>query len=398
MKRIYWLSLWIVLVLIVALSGAAESERLGYISGLVLDGSGNRVEGALIFALEQPVETESVNEAAEDLSFGSALTDATGSYEIAVPAGQYEVSATKDGLVAAPQWIVVGDGEFVWMEPFLLTRGARISGTLLLADGLSPLEGGVVAVSSNDAIVKTCTSDAAGHFEVTGLSGGEYTVDAYAEGMLFLETVTVSVLEGDSMEGVDLVATDMLVPDPSSLETGGISGRVLHAESGSPVADAVIGFAYKSDLYAVIELAWTDESGSFYEDYLPTGTHTLTAMREGLPIIYREGVILREGEMTEVADFLLPTSAGEITGTVTSAEDGSPVMDAFVAALSEDSFQTGFTDSDGAFTLPHLPAGIFEVTILADGFDPLGIDGISIQAGAVTLAIDVDLEVSDDES
>ena len=398
MKRICQLSLWVVLVSVVALSGAAESERLGYISGIVLDDSGDRVEGALIFALEHPAETESESAVAENLTFGSALTDAAGFYEIAVPVGEYEVNATHEGLVAASQWIAVGDGELVWMEPFLLKRGARISGTLLQADGLSPLEGGVVAVSSNDATVKTCTSDAEGQFEVAGLSGGEYTLDAYAEGMLFLETITVSVLAGDSIEGVDLVATDMLVPDPNSLETGGISGRVLLATSGSPVADAVIGFAYMSDLYTLLELAWTDETGSFYEDYLPTGTHTLTASREGFPIIYREGVSIRAGEMTEVADFLLPPSAGEITGVATSAEDGSPINGAFVVALSEDSFQTGFTDSDGAFAMPYLPEGSFEVTILADGFNPFVIDSISIQAGAVTPAIDAALEVFDDES
>ena len=48
--------------------------------------------------------------------------------------------------------------------------------------------------------------------------------------------------------------------------------------------------------------------------------------------------------------------------------------------------------------MPYLPEGSFEVTILADGFNPCVIDSISIQAGAITPAIDAALEVFDDES
>jgi PKD repeat protein len=79
---------------------------------------------------------------------------------------------------------------------------------------------------------------------------------------------------------------------------------------------------------------------------------------------------------------LLPS--GHLEGHITSVGDDLPVEGAGITAKNrqEESFQ-GFSNSSGHYSLP-LPAGVYTVTVSADGFIPAEMSNMSVFIGSTT--------------
>jgi hypothetical protein len=84
---------------------------------------------------------------------------------------------------------------------------------------------------------------------------------------------------------------------------------------------------------------------------------------------------------------------GTITGTVTDPKQAMVVGAAVTARSSEGGapYETRSTDT-GNFTLPQMPAGVYDVTISAPGFSKFVQKGIRVQV-AMTARVDVQLQV-----
>jgi outer membrane receptor protein involved in Fe transport len=73
---------------------------------------------------------------------------------------------------------------------------------------------------------------------------------------------------------------------------------------------------------------------------------------------------------------------GSLTGTVSNAQTGQPVANAFVRIVGTDLQAT--TGASGRFTIPKVPVGTVQVSIVAPGHLEVGKDGVSVAAGNAT--------------
>ena len=160
---------------------------------------------------------------------------------------------------------------------------------------------------------------------------------------------------------------------PPSPPPGTITGTATDAEDGSPIVGATVTEGDRTTT--------TDASGGYTITDIPPGTYQVTASKSGyysssLTVTVVSGSqALADFSLTEV---ILP---GSITGSVTDAQDGSPIAGATVT----DGTRTATTDSSGEYTVADVPAGDYEVTASKEGYEtsPLTVNVIS---GSTTLA------------
>ncbi|OQW92069.1 MAG: hypothetical protein BWK78_02775, partial [Thiotrichaceae bacterium IS1] len=135
-------------------------------SGNVLDGS-NPVAGVTVKTGDK-----------------TTTTDASGHWEVAgLDDSTYTITATKDGYTITPQDFTV-KGENVTVNLAAVKVGPpQVSGTITTKVGTS-LSGAKVEVTKmdNSQVTQTTTTDANGHWEVTGLPAGNYTATVSAPG------------------------------------------------------------------------------------------------------------------------------------------------------------------------------------------------------------------------
>ena len=90
-----------------------------------------------------------------------------------------------------------------------------------------------------------------------------------------------------------------------------------------------------------------------------------------------------------------PQSGAGIAGTV-SAPDGHVIVGAQVTLVSKPSKsqQTALTDGEGSFHFTGLPAGVFQITVIANGFAPWVGHDISLSANQRYQAPEISLEIA----
>ncbi|MCL0058695.1 S8 family serine peptidase, partial [Dehalococcoidia bacterium] len=168
-----------------------------------------------------------------------------------------------------------------------------IEGVVTDAATGAPLPGAAVYVHG----VGTVFTDDAGNY-VAWLWPGEYTLTAsifgYGE-----ETATVTVVEGEFAEQNFALTL---------LPTGFIAGTVTAAETGEPIAGAVIT-VLETPLAAV-----TDAEGGYTIEEVPIGTYDVHAFAEGYFPAIAPDVVVEEAETTTVDFALEPGLAVAVMG------------------------------------------------------------------------------------
>jgi protocatechuate 3,4-dioxygenase beta subunit len=149
-------------------------------------------------------------------------------------------------------------------------EGGALAGTVRDLKGM-PVAKAVVAVSG---VERTVESDAAGRFEVVGVSVGEHQVRVARPGFEALG-FTVHFPEPGRLE-VDLALQDVAVAAavPPSAAPLLLSGRVVD-DTGAPIAEAEIG------LMGSPATAVADSAGRFRFADLPPGPYLLSVRRLG---------------------------------------------------------------------------------------------------------------------
>jgi uncharacterized membrane protein len=273
-------------------------------------------------------------------------TDASGEYAIAdVPPGSYEVTASKAGYESSLLAVTVSEGNIA-VADLSLTRiivPGTITGRVTDAEDGSPLAGATVTDGT-----RMTTTDASGEYAIADVPPGSYEVTASKAGYES-SSLTVTVSEGN-IAVADLSLTRIIVP-------GTITGRVTDAEDGSPLAGATVTDGTR--------MTTTDASGEYAIADVPPGTYEVTASKVGYESSSLTVTVL-EGN-SAVADLSLTRIIipGTITGTVTDAEDGSPIAGAVVT----DGTRTTTTDASGEYAIADVPPGSYEVTASKAGYE-----------------------------
>jgi len=154
---------------------------------------------------------------------------------------------------------------------------------------------------------------------------------------------------------------------------GTISGQVTDAGDGSPVSGVRVSDGTRS--------GFTDPAGKYTIDGVPPGDYHVVASKEGYQSSSLTVTVLSGG--TAIADFSLDEVIvpGTITGTVTSAKDGSAISGAQVS----DGSRTALTDTLGSYTIGNVPPGSYQVVADKEGYQTSSLT-VNVLSGATAVA------------
>ena len=174
----------------------------------------------------------------------------------------------------------------------------------------------------------------------------------------------------------------------AAMATGTISGTIIDARNGNPVANAVVRVGYFGFMLGFVELstvapATTDDNGQYAFESVPAGSGHLLRIEPPSPFLWQawpsspclrhcnlgqfSSITLRDGEAVR-ADAAVTTS-GTISGTIVRDADQLPVVGARVTIQP---YAVGVptevsTDSEGRYRVPGLPPGSYRVLVSTEG-------------------------------
>lgn len=328
--------------------GKGTEEKLAFhststLAGKVVDAEGREVAGATV---------QLIGEYAPQ----TTTTGSAGGFTFDTSAGEYAVSARKDGSAGAlDRSVYLKAGESRQNLVIKLGSAATIRGTVLASSDKHPLVGVEVAVSpygeageSGRAVTKPD-----GTFEVTGLSPGGYDVEATLPGFTPAAKNGVTVEAGQSFAIV--IELD---------STGTIVGRVAD-EAGKPLSNVKVSTVWPTRMSIR-----TDGEGKYELRGVETrSANPIEATPDGATFGVAKMVKAKPGESV-VLDFVIPAS-GTVSGTVTH-KDGSPATNVSVIALNPGvGFRGGKdeesnVDAQGNFELT-LPKGDYALLVIGRG-------------------------------
>ncbi|MGZ6711199.1 MAG: carboxypeptidase regulatory-like domain-containing protein [Solirubrobacteraceae bacterium] len=398
----------------------APAASPGSVSGTVMDAVTHAAVASACVTAYDVNNPLAVSTQTDSLGHYTLSGLAAGTYKVgfqACGAGNYQAQFynNKPSLAAADPVLVAADGTTSGIDAALQPGGA-ITGTVTDGATGSAVAGECVsAVGTNNSPGAFATTDTFGHYTLSGLAAGNYTVGFQACGGG--NYVTQYYNNKPSATGADLVtvtAGSTTSGVDAALRPGGqITGTVTDAVTGSPVANECVGaFAGTS----VVGSATTDASGHYAVMGLAAGSYTIGFQTCGggnyLPQYYNnkpspataDPVTVTAGATTSGVDAALQP-AGQISGTVTNAVTGAPVANECVSASSTNN-GSGFatTDALGHYTLSRLAAGSYTVGFQTCGGgnylpqyyngkpSPATADPVTVTAGSTTSGIDAALQ------
>jgi len=169
---------------------------------------------------------------------------------------------------------------------------------------------------------------------------------------------------------------------------GSLSGRVLDAQTGKPIECTEISVESESQLQK--PGVYTDTDGCYHVDMLLPGKFRIRASSHNrLPRVV-DGVDVREGERTEVADIKLLEGA-YIDGIVNESKTLLLSDEQLSIALEKDGEERGCKEVswDGKFFFDNLPPGRYTLKLIDDTGSTIAEKQVEIAYGSeITIALD----------
>ncbi|MEO8350299.1 MAG: carboxypeptidase regulatory-like domain-containing protein [Chthoniobacteraceae bacterium] len=218
-----------------------------------------------------------------------------------------------------------------------------------------PVGGALVSIHSTtpgfEQAVFGGFTDATGQFDAPRLAPGEYAVEILKNGFAF-ETQIITV--GAAASTLDFAL------DPGHV----ISGTVLDSD-GQPIDFARVTF--RDQATGEIFVSFTDDSGNYLRDTLPTGTFDVLITDGTLQPAIISNVEL--GSLPVRIDAGLVPSGVSLTGSVADAS-GDPAAQVLVELIGpgDVTLLSALTDANGVYELENLPAGAVQLRVSPSGF------------------------------
>jgi protocatechuate 3,4-dioxygenase beta subunit len=215
-------------------------------------------------------------------SAGSATTDASGNFSKSLAVNTYYIGTSNSlGYIdlyyngktsqSASDSVVLADGATVSNIIFRLPPGGTISGRVMQTNGQG-ISGAAVALynSPSGSAIKTASADASGNYSFTGLSSGNYYIQAGSNAPFYASKFYENGSSLSLATPVPVVARSATTGINMGLEpAGAIAGRVTNATGG--VSNRYV-YAYNLTWNSV-KSALTNSSGYFTIFGLPAGSY-----------------------------------------------------------------------------------------------------------------------------
>lgn len=318
-----------------------------------------------------------------------ALTDASGAYELEnLREGEQNVRCWAQGFMPAQASVTIVAGETAALD-FALTTFAfgQVQGLVTDAGTGEPIPGALVVLHPAAKYLSTDGEITRMH-TITGPDGdyffehvfaGDYTVTARAFGYVESEPIAISVTQ-------DQVITADLTLEPVSF--GSADGTVTDAATGEPIEGAHVLVMPltnngKSERGGMGHGHWrttTDADGHYLFEELVVGAYDVVVLARDYERA-NASILIVEGQTTTLDFALEGFTFGSVEGFVTDSVTTEPIEDAMamffrVGPLTvagepppeKGGFFFARTDENGFFALDDIPAGTYQVRILARGY------------------------------
>jgi hypothetical protein len=321
--------------------------------------------------------------------YGYSSSDSQGFYNITnfLDTGSYSVTASAPGFIDTTiENVLVTAGLETTNVNVLMPVSGGINGTITDSVSGTPLQNVYVSAVNETGGVEYGSvdiTDASGNYEIiTNLITGSYNVTAsFASGHIMKEITGVSVTAGVMATNVN-IALD---------RSATISGTVTDSVSMAALQDIPV-FAVDSNGDYVTS-AVTNSTGKYTLNIdLVTGTYNITTLypQNHLPKTV-SGVAVTAGSQYTVDLSLDPS--GIISGRVTNAANGDPLVGASIVASSNGFFGSATTNDTGYYRITDgLGTGTYTVLVsYGSGYDM--VPGVSVTQGSETSGVDVALTI-----
>ncbi|HID07156.1 MAG TPA: hypothetical protein EYP10_08405, partial [Armatimonadetes bacterium] len=188
------------------------------------------------------------------------------------------------------------------------------------------------------------------------------------------------------------------------LRSGQIIGKVVDNITSKPLPQTIVE-ALDPGSGQTVRAVLTLQDGSYEINGLPPGRYSLRATKTGYfthEFSNIQGVAVHGGMRMPSAGAinfrLVPAPPGSISGHVYQSDGTTPIPNATVTATSvvpgvdgEPVVESATTDVNGAYTIPDLPAGLYNVTATAEGYMSVTKTDVRVDPGADTSDVDFNL-------
>ncbi len=312
--------------------------------------------------------------------FANTRTAGDGSFELTgAPQGPISLRANAGdfatGLRSAAAQIVIAEGQTDAAVEIVFETGFRVEGNV--TRGGRPVTDAMVSAipEGGGGRQSSGRTDDAGAFQIEGLKEGTYTLNASS-----------MMGGGGSIRKTIKVTGDMTV----DLEAppARIAGRIVEAESGRPVAEAMVRAEQGGGAGGPFSMmaSDSDSSGRFSVENLEPRSYRVSVTKPSYQAETRDVVASEESDLT------IELRRGEGVGLIVrDGIFGTPLRGVFVRVLDTQG-ATVFTgsvslDSDGGGDIPSLKPGRYEARIGADGYASVVLPAVAVPAPPLTVSL-----------
>jgi hypothetical protein len=339
------------------------------IRGIVIDGDGNPVNEASVFAVSWKQGGREQFMVMSRSRSSQNLTDEEGKFTIrnvqvlASPL-EYKLMASADGFAnTVTDFLKVGREDV----EITLQKGQEITGTVINASTGSPVPNIKVMQAEKMLLARVSDmTDMKGTFKLVNVSPGTYPLDVEHDSFILKEGHAPVNVEKE-------IATE---PVTLNVVAGGIlAGRTMEIDSREPVPNATIRLRGRNKLTAAInETTTADANGHFRFEGLPSGPYQLahesvrgfarTTPPDDRDRENRYEQLVHAEIMETTANLICYYKIGlRIAGKVVDSKN-EPIAEANVSGYSQDRDRYGVrtsnndrTDANGRFLLSGFSAG-----------------------------------------
>lgn len=326
----------------------------------------------------------------------SAYTDSTGTWKVNnVPAGEYDITATKDGWADGVLLNVDVEGAATFVAPQIVMVQDKVD-----------LEGNVTDDSlvpvalQNASITLTpiygaytvlyATTNVSGDWSISNAKAGLYTLKVEMPGY-----VTQS-RDFNAMDSTAVTITASPVKLPAVVVPGaaGAYGNVAWdhdanpATAREPLVDVKVSFIPEGgDL--PIQIVFTNGLGEWLVDNLPFGAYTVTFEKFGMATVELSlNAVVSSPDYSMGEVFMIPgltTDPVAVSGKVYD-ELAAPLYDVKVVFAPQFAWgytRTTYTNEEGSFNIPSMIAGMYKMHFEKNGYASSGEYDVDISVGGV---------------
>lgn len=298
---------------------------------------------------------------------GTALSDGIGNYTInSLAPGSYTIRASKTNFNIVVQGVAITANQQSSADFSLNPNPGSIAGNVTDIITSQTIAGVSIMVTKGGALVASTATDSNGHYRIDNLAPGSYTITTSS-------TLYQSISQGVSVSSNQTTSVDFALQN----QPGSIAGQVIDQATGLTLSGVTITALNGTTVAGTVV---TDSNGNFVLTGLAPGSYTVRTTLNNYQTVVQSALVTASA--TTTVNFMLNPNPGTATGQVTNI-NGDPITGGSVVLhvlQGNVIIASTLTDANGFYLINNLPAGSYNLSVMAAGYQS-AISSIVIQSG-----------------